>query len=192
MEAKEVINKLKTILGMEIKLEQQMLADGVTTIESDLFEAGKEVFIVNGEERVPLPIGEYELTDGRFLVVTQEGIIAEIKDAPMGEEEPPMEQPGVEVPVEASVETPAKKVVESQVKETYFEEIEKLKAEIVELKAQIEAKNEVKEEEVIELKEEVKPISFNPENVNKVDLVDLTPKREKSMRDKILESIYNK
>lgn len=191
MEAKEVINKLKTILGMEIKLEQQMLADGVTTIESDSFEAGKEVFIVNGEERVPLPVGDYDLADGRLLVVTQEGIIGEVKEKEM--EQPEIEKEvEVEVPLEASVETPAKKVVESQVKETYFEEIEKLKAEIVELKAQIEAKNEVKEEEVIELKEEVKPISFNPENVNKVDLVDLTPNKEKSMRDKILESIYNK
>lgn len=191
MEAKEVINKLKTILGMEIKLEQQMLADGVTTIESDSFEAGKEVFIVNGEERVPLPVGDYDLADGRLLVVTQEGIIGEVKEKEM--EQPKIEKEvEVEVPLEASVETPAKKVVESQVKETYFEEIEKLKAEIVELKAQIEAKNEVKEEEVIELKEEVKPISFNPENVNKVDLVDLTPNKSKSMRDKILESIYNK
>lgn len=191
MEAKEVINKLKTILGMEIKLEQQMLADGVTTIESDSFEAGKEVFIVNGEERVPLPVGDYDLADGRLLVVTQEGIIGEVKEKEM--EQPEIEKEvEVEVPLEASIETPAKKVVESQVKETYFEEIEKLKAEIVELKAQIEAKNEVKEEEVIELKEEVKPISFNPENVNKVDLVDLTPNKSKSMRDKILESIYNK
>ena len=178
MEAKEVINKLKTILGMEIKLEQQMLADGVTTIESDSFEAGKEVFIVNGEERVPLPVGDYELTDGRLLVVSKEGIIGEVKEKEM--EQPEVEKEvEVEMPLEASVETPAKKVVESQVKETYFEEIEKLKAEIVELKAQIEAKNEVKEEEVIELKEEVKPISFNPENVNKVDLVDLTTNKEK-------------
>ena len=34
-----VINQIKTLLGMEVKLETMKLADGVTIIEADAFEA---------------------------------------------------------------------------------------------------------------------------------------------------------
>ena len=186
MEAKEIINKLKTILGMEIKLEQQMLADGVTTIEFDSLEVGKEVFIVNEQGNVPLPVGEYELQDGRILVVSQDGIIGELKDAPMQEEQG---EPATEVEVEASTEetTAPKKVVRSQVEEQYFQEIEMLKKEIVELKEQLSKKEEVKE---VELKEEVKPISFNPEKKER-EIHLLADKAPESGISRILKQVYN-
>jgi len=47
-----VINEIKTLLGMEVKLAQMKLKDGVTVIEADAFEAEQAVFIVNGEERI--------------------------------------------------------------------------------------------------------------------------------------------
>ena len=160
-----VINQIKQLLGMEVKLEQMMLADGVTILEADAFEAGMEVFIVTeDEQKIPLPVGEYEMENGFMLVVEEEGIIASYMEAAPEEEEAPMEQPEAEVPVEAEAEvkTP-KRVIESVVKESHFsaEEFEALKAEIVALKSQLESKEEVVEEKV-EL-EEVTPISFNPE-----------------------------
>ena len=76
------INKIKSLLGMEVKLEQMMLIDGTTTLEADAFEMENEVFIVTeDEQKIPLPIGEYELESGMILVVAVEGIIAEIKEA---------------------------------------------------------------------------------------------------------------
>lgn len=160
-----VINQIKSLLGMEVKLEQMKLADGVTILEADAFEAGMEVFIVTeDEQKIPLPVGEYEMENGFMLVVEEEGIIASYMEAAPEEEEAPMEQPEAEVPVEAEAATPqAKKTVESIVKETFFSEIEALKQENIELKSQLEKLSEVKpEEEKVEL-EEVTPISFNPE-----------------------------
>lgn len=160
-----VINQIKTLLGMEVKLEQMKLADGVTILEADAFEAGMEVFIITeDEQKIPLPVGEYEMENGFMLVVEEEGIIASYMEAAPEEEEAPMEQPEAEVPVEAEAATPqAKKTVESIVKETFFSEIEALKQENIELKSQLEKLSEVKpEEEKVEL-EEVTPIAFNPE-----------------------------
>lgn len=186
------INTIKTYLGMEVKLAQMKLADGVTILEFDSLEVGKEVFIVSENGNVPLPIGEYELEDGNILEVYEDGIIGEVKSKE--EEQPPLEEVEPAMPVEASVEPQqaVKKVIKSTIEEQHFAEIEKLKAEIVELKSMIEQKEEVKEE-VIELsqEEEVKPISFNPENVNEIKPIKLT-RQSQTMRDKILNTIYNK
>ena len=46
-----VINEIKTLLGMEVKLAQMKLMDGVTVLEADAFEMDNAVFIVNGEEK---------------------------------------------------------------------------------------------------------------------------------------------
>ena len=159
-----VINQIKTLLGMEVKLEQMMLADGVTVLEADVFEPEMEVFIVTeDEQKIPLPIGEYEMENGYILTVEVEGIIAMYAEKAEEVEEPETEEPEAEVPVEAEAEvkTP-KSVIESVVKETRFsaEEFEALQAEVVALKAQLENKEVVAE--VVEL-EEVKPIAYNPE-----------------------------
>jgi hypothetical protein len=187
-----VINQIKTLLGMEVKLETMKLADGITIFEADAFETDKEVFIVTeDEQKIPVPIGEYELEDGRILVVEVEGIILEVKDAPTTEEVAPEDEVAPEVPVEAEAVTPsAKKTIESVVKETFFAEIEKLKEENIELKAQLEKLSKVDEvtTEVTELAD-VKPISFNPENTNEVEHFQYGSKRPRTMMDSILEKI---
>jgi len=64
-----------------VELAQIKLIDGVTILEAESFEAGMPVFVVaeNGD-KVPAPIGEHELEDGKILVITEEGVIAEIKE----------------------------------------------------------------------------------------------------------------
>jgi len=187
-----VINQIKTLLGMEVKLETMKLMDGITIFEADAFETDKEVFIVTeDEQKIPVPIGEYELEDGRILVVEVEGIILEIKEVAAEEEvAPEVEAPEVEVEAEA---TPtAKKTIESVVKETFFAEIEKLTNENIELKAQIELLSKVEEvaTEATELTE-VKPIAFNPENTNEVEHFQYASKRPRSIMDSIIEKINN-
>jgi hypothetical protein len=187
-----VINQIKTLLGMEVKLETMKLADGITIFEADAFEMDKEVFIVTeDEQKIPVPIGEYELEDGRILVVEVEGIILEVKDAPTTEEVAPEDKVAPEVPVEAEAVTPsAKKTIESVVKETFFAEIEKLTQENIELKAQLEKLSKV-DEVTIEVTElaDVKPIAFNPENTNEVEHFQYGSKRPRTMMDSILEKI---
>jgi len=185
-----VINQIKTLLGMEVKLETIKLIDGITIFEADAFETDKEVFIVTeDEQKIPVPIGEYELEDGRILVVEVEGIILEIKEVAT-EEEVVEEAPEVEVEVEAEATPTAKKTIESVVKETFFAEIEKLTQENIELKAQLEKLSKVDEvtNEVTELAD-VKPIAFNPENTNEVEHFQYASKRPRSIMDSILEKI---
>jgi hypothetical protein len=184
-----VINQIKTLLGMEVKLETMKLMDGITIFEADTFEMDKEVFIVTeDEQKIPVPIGEYELEDGRILVVEVEGIILEIKEVAT-EEEVVEEEVAVEAEVEAPTPT-AKKTIESVVKETFFAEIEKLTQENIELKAQLEKLSKVDEvaTEATELAD-VKPIAFNPENTNEVEHFQYGSKRPRTMMDSILEKI---
>ena len=183
MNNKAILNKVRELLGMEVKLEQRKLEDGVTIIEADEFAPENEVVIITeDEQRIPLPIGEYKMDDGMILVVTEEGLIAEIKEEAAEEEEvieeeakKDYEEKEEEMADEAK---PVKKVVESIVKETFFNEIETLKKENEELKAKLQnlskvettkETEEVVEDEKTELSTEeldpaVKPISFNPEN----------------------------
>jgi hypothetical protein len=192
----QAINTLKTYLGMEVKLEQMKLVDGAT-LEADKFETGYSVSVLSSEgEMVPLPVGEYELESGMVLVVTEEGVIAEVKEKEAEKE--------VEVEVEASTETKEveaqpKKVVES--KEYHFsseeikaliDEVENLKKEIIDLKSEKYVEEQPTDTVEFSKQEEVKPISYNPENTTPVDWTDLTPKAPMSGLDKILERIYNK
>jgi hypothetical protein len=174
----------------------------MTVLEAEVFEAGAEVFIVAEDQKIALPVGEYELEDSKMLVVIEEGIIAEIKEME-AEEEMPMEEPEAEAEVEVEAEAAApkeiKKTVESIVKETFFSEMEALKIENEELKAKLEmfskvepttevATEETTKENKVEL-EEVSPITFNPENVNKVEGFKFASKRARTTMDSILEKL---
>ena len=189
-----VINQIKNLLGMEVKLEQRKMADGVTLIEADAFEMDNEVFVITeDEQKIPVPIGEYEMEDGMILVVVEEGIIADFKDAELKEEEeaPVVEEEVVEEEVEAKNENIApKKTIESVVKETFFSELEKLTKENTELKAKLEllTKVDAVAEEATELSD-IKPISFNPENTKEIEFHKIGAKRPRNTMDSILEKM---
>jgi hypothetical protein len=195
MNEKSILNKVRTLLGLEVKLETMKLSDGVSMLEADVFEAGQPVFILTeDEQRIPVPVGEYELEDMRILVVIEEGVIAEIREAAQVEEEVEVEAPAVEEEVEAATETTApKKVIESIVKESFFSEIEALKKENEELKAKLSAQTTEVAEEVapVELSEEPKPISFNPENTQATDVFKFAAKRNATTMDTVLSRISN-
>jgi len=74
-----MINQIKTLLNIEVKLEEMKLENG-TRIEAESFEKGKEVFIITDDERVAMPVGEYMLEDSRLLVVEEEGIIGDMRE----------------------------------------------------------------------------------------------------------------
>jgi hypothetical protein len=193
----EAINTLKVFLGMEkqeevVKLAEQMKLDNGTIIEVESLEAGAAVTIVNEDERIPLPKGEYSLEDGRILVVSEDGVLSEVKEVEAEEEEEEIKEVEEEAPMMSEEPTKeAKKVVESTVKETYFEEIEKLKAENEELKAKITELSKVEEvKEEVELSEEPKPIKANPENKVEKEVIRFG-QQGKSKISTILEKVYN-
>jgi hypothetical protein len=199
MNEKSILNKVRTLLGLEVKLETMRLSDGVSMLEAESFEAGQPVFILTeDEQRIALPVGEYELEDGRILVVIEEGVIADVREAAEPEVEVEVEAPEAEMPAEEEMaQEPAaptaKKIIESVTKESFFSEIEALKKENEELKAQLElSKTEVAEEVApVELSEEPKPISFNPENETKVEAFKVSKNRQRSTMDSILEKFNN-
>lgn len=178
-----VLNEIKTLLGMDVNLAQMKLMDGITVLEADAFEMDNAVFLVNGEDRIPVPVGEYELEDGMVLVVAVEGVIAEIKEAVVVEEEAPEAE--VEVVVEAQAETATpKRIVESVSKEMFFSEIEKLRNEIAELKSVKVSKEELSSEVVVE------PLTHSPEVKQEVKLNKFSPNRQMTTQDRVMAKLF--
>jgi len=193
-----LLNKARVLLGLEVKLEQMKLDNGAI-LEAEVFEAGAEIFVVADDERVAVPVGEYEVEGGMIIVVSEEGIIGEIKEAG-AEEEAPAETEVEEVEEELSTETASpKKIVKSISEEMFFSEIEKLRTEINELKL---SKTEVVAEEVVvelsEVKEdklelsaeEVEGITHTPENLS--DKKELNLYSQKGNKNTTRNRIFNK
>ena len=194
MKSQETLSKIMELLNLqdEVKLESMKLENG-TTIEAEAFEANQEVFIITEDERIALPIGEYELEDGRILVVAEEGVIAEMRDA---SEEAPAEEPQAE---EASEEVEANEEEEMgyATKEELSAAVAEMKEMIEEIKAMMSPKEEMAEEpKAEEVVEEVemsadepaaKPIKHNPETKT-ADL----QKFSKGARKDTLSRIFDK
>jgi hypothetical protein len=195
MKNSTLLEKIKALLSNEVKLEQMLMGDGVTKIEADSFEAGKEVFVVTeDEQKIAVPVGEYELEDGRILVIVEEGIISEIKEKVEEVEEEVKEEEVTEAMPEEEMSAPVstpKKTIESIVKETFFSEMEKLKEENEALKAELAklSKVEVIANEATELSETPTPISFNPENEAKTEFTKIGKKAPRGIMDSVLEKI---
>ena len=196
MNTNDMISKIKDVLNLseEVKLEQQALENG-TVLEAESFEAGNEVFIVTEDEKVAVPVGEYQLEDGRILVVAEEGLIAEIKTE---EEEAPAEE------VEAKEE-------KEEMGYATKEELAEVKSMIEEIKAMLEPKedlsadelgNLVTEElckhdkvELSEVPEEVQaelnepaaePIKANPETKQNLSKFNISQNRRMSTLDRVM------
>ena len=205
MNTNDMISKIKEVVGLseQVKLEQQALENG-TVIEADSFEAESEVFIVTEDERVALPVGDYQLEDGRILVVSDEGIIAEIKEA--GEEE-----------VEEEVEEVEAQEEEEKEEMGYAtkEELQEVRDIVEEIKAMLEPKEEMSSDdlgnlmteelakheklELSEVPEEVQeelnqpaaePIKANPEVQTKQNFK-FANNRKQSTLDRVLNKIIN-
>jgi len=196
-----LLNKARVLLGIEVKLEQMKLDNGAI-LEAEVFEAGAEIFVVADEERVAVPVGEYE-AEGKIIVVSEEGIIGEIKEAEAeAEEEAPAETEAEQVEEEElSTETASpKKIVKSISEEMFFSEIEKLRTEINELKlsktevvaeeVEVELSEEVKEDKVELSAEEVEGITHTPEN--KSDKKETILYSQKGSKNTTRNRIFNK
>ena len=193
-----LLNKARVLLGLEVKLEQMKLDNGAI-LEAEVFEAGAEIFVVAEDERVAVPVGEYEV-EGKTIIVSEEGIIGEIKEAG-SEEEAPAETEAEEVEEEElSTETASpKKIVKSISEEMFFSEIEKLRTEINELKlskTEVVAEevvvelSEVKEDKVELSAEEVEGITHTPENLS--DKKELNLYSQKGNKNTTRNRIFNK
>ena len=85
-----------------IKMAQMKLKDGVTVLEAESFEVGKEVVVIAEDgTKTPAPEGEHQLEDDSFIVVKivdEKSIIDEVK--PKAEDEVVIEETEVEMTTE--------------------------------------------------------------------------------------------
>ena len=160
-----MLNEIKTLLNIEVKLEEMKLENG-TVVSAETFEKGKEIFIVTDDEKIAMPVGEYILEDGRLVVVEEEGIIADVREVsdevPAKEEEDGEEitEDLKEEEMEEEADVADWKGMEIRIK-NLEDAIADLKADKVE--AEKEEEVEMSEEEVKEELSAVKPIKHNPE-----------------------------
>ena len=205
MKSNNVIEKIKDVLNLneEVKLEQAKLDNG-TIIEADTFESGVEVFIVTEDEKVALPVGEYALEDGKILVVTEDGLIAEIKDAEAEEETEEVE------------EVEAKEEEKEEMGYATKEELAEVKDMIEEIKAMLEPKedlssddlgnllteelakhervelNEIPVEVQAELNEpSAEPIVSNPEVHKTISKFSVSKNRKSTTIDRVMSRLNN-
>jgi len=213
MNTTEILSKIKTLLGVEnevVNLAQMKLEDGLTIVESENFAEGDEIVIITEDGKVAMPVGDYNLEDGKMVVVKEEGIIAEVKES--GEEEKEEEEVKEEVVeeetkseeeyMEKENSTP-KKIVESITKESFFSEIESLKTENNNLKKEIEElklkavektedpskKEETTEEVELSATEKPTPIVHNPENKKEVEGFKYSQNRTKTTLDRVMDKL---
>jgi len=124
MKNTEIVNQIKTLLNIQVKLEDMKLENG-TVVSAESFEKGKEIFIVTDDERVAMPVGEYLLEDGRLVVVQEEGIIADVREV---SDEVPAKEEASEEEEKETTEDLAKEEEEKE-KDNYEEEEEEEKKE---------------------------------------------------------------
>jgi len=169
MKNQEMLNQIKTLLNIEVKLEEMKLENG-TVVSAESFEKGSEIFIVTDDEKVAMPVGEYILEDGKLLVVEEEGMIADMRE--VSDEVPAKEEKdGKEITEDLEEEKEEKMMDEENyvTKDTFKEmedKIQNLEDAIADLKDDKVEAEEVVEEKEVEMKEElseVKPIKHNPE-----------------------------
>ena len=203
MKSNKVIEQIKNVLNLneEVKLEQAKLDNG-TVIEADAFESGVEVFIVTEDDKVALPVGDYTMEDGKILVVAEEGIISEIKEAE-AEEETEEEVEEVEAAEEEEMAYATK------------EELAEVKSMIEEIKAMLEPKEDLSEDlgnllteelakhERVELNEipvevqaelnepSAEPIVSNPEVNKTISKFSVSKNRKSTTIDRVMAKLNN-
>ena len=170
-----MLDQIKTLLNIEVKLEEMKLENG-TIVSAESFEKDKEIFIVTDDEKVAMPVGEYLLEDGRLVVIEEEGRIADVRE--VSDEVPEKEtEEGKEITSDLAEEEEIEKEEEEAEELGYAtkEELAEVKDMIDEIKAMLEPKEEMSSDsqplKSRTLKEEFseaasKPIKHNPEGTN--------------------------
>ncbi len=185
MKSTEILNKIKTYLGEEIKEESpqealelaQLKLENGTVLEAEAFESGNEIFILTEDEKVAVPQGEYLMEDGRTLVVEEEGVIQEIKAEEHEEKEEEKED---------------KEEMQYVSKEEFESAVEEIKGMIKELKEEKKEKEEMAEQVKEELSSTpaVEPISHNPEAQEKFK-VRFGQNRKETTLDRVMKKLTN-
>ena len=194
MKANDILNKIKNIVGVElseskIELAEITLENG-TVLVAESFEAGKSIFIKTEEEEIALPIGEYELEDGKILVVTEEGLIDSIKEAAKEEEVEEEELSEESVTEELETELEEEEEMKYVTKEEFSLAMNELK-EMIEKMGNKEEKEELSEEVKEEVELSAEPVKHNPEKEDKKVNFKISANKVVTTKDRVYNKIFN-
>ena len=199
MKANDILNKIKNIVGVELSEEKVELAEislkNGTLLVSEEFAKGNAVFIKSEDGEMALPVGEYELEDGRTLFVIEEGLIDNITKAAEEAEEELSEETVTETVETELEEEEEKEEMKYVTKEEFAIAMDELKSMIEKMgyKDKEEKMSEVTEETKEELSAEtVEPIKHNPEadQNNKVNFK-IGGGRTATTMDRVYSKIFN-
>jgi hypothetical protein len=189
MKSQETLSKIMSILNLsedqvKVAAAQATLENG-TVLEAEAFESGNEVFIVSEDERVAVPVGEYEMEDGRILVVAEEGIIGEIREG--GEEEAPAEEPAEEPAAEEEL---AEEEMNYVTREELAEVVNEIKSMVEEMMSEREENMAAEaKEKLSKAKPARKPIKHSPETKAKPQINLHQKKQGGSTLDRVMAKI---
>ena len=153
MEAKKALEQIKSLLFADqvaevvsqeevtIEFAEGVLADG-TIIKFDKLEAGGTISVVTPDGEIPAPVGEHELEDGTIIVVTEAGMIAEVKmvEADGNEEEVAVEMSEEDEDTKPSIEEEV--IAEPQV-DRFAEISEAFNSKLAEVESKVDLLNDV-------------------------------------------------
>ena len=185
----EVLNAVKLAFTPketqeEVKLGSVKTADGEITIEYDGEElvAGASAWIMADEEtKVPVPVGEHALEGGKVIIVTEEGIVGEIKDAEQPQEEQPQAE---EMNSEASQMDEVAQAIKSIL--VKYEEVEQTVKEVKTELSTIKESNEKLAKENEELK-----VALNEQPATKPKKSQPTQVQLNSTKDRLVNFLNN-
>lgn len=205
MKANDILNKIKNIVGVELSEEKIELAElkleNGTVLVSDEFKKGASVFIKGEDGNISLPVGEYELEDGRVLFVIEEGLIDNISEKKSEESEEELSSENVETELEEDDDKKDEKEMKYVTKEEFALAMDELKSMIEKMgykdkEEKMSEDVESEKTETIENKEElsaetVEPIKHNPEAEQKNVHFTIAGKRTQTTRDRVYDKIFN-
>lgn len=201
MKATETLKKIQKIMGIDlsekkvkdldvtiekIELARLTLENG-TIVEAETWETGVEVFIVTDDDRVPVPIGEYTIEDGRTLVIKEEGLIEEVREVETEEV--------TEKKDEKTEEVTEEKIVEASYPSR--EEFDELKLAVEEIQKGIEELTGRHKKELSDMEQKLSetpaadPIIHSPENKSNEAEILISPNRVETTLDRIFKTINN-
>jgi hypothetical protein len=172
----EKINQIKIALGMEVRMAEAMLEDGVTKVEAEAFEAGKKIFVVSETgDKGPAPEGTHTTEDGTKVTVDAQGTITAVKKP----------EPKVEVEVEAAKEgdiiPPTGDAVNEPVKtegEIMKEDMKKMIMQCMEAVEEVAKEVAMVKEEMASYREKMEKMSATPA-ATKISTFNANPSEEK-------------
>jgi hypothetical protein len=170
------INQIRIALGMEVKMAEAMLEDGVTRVEAEAFEPGKKIFVVSeAGDKGPAPEGTHTTEDGTKVTVDSEGTITAV-------EKP---EPKIEVEVEAAKEgdiiPPTGDAVNEPVKtegDIMKEDMKKMVMQCMAAIEEVAKEVAVVKEEMASYKEKMEKMSATPA-ATKISTFNANPSEEK-------------